>query len=308
MKTKPGPTTPDEAGGRDVEKTSPDGFAVRSFEEESSAMPLVKKSSVPSSSAKEARGFDPYRFQANTMPPGFRAELAAVTLPVVPAEELQDTPPPRAGGEPVLAPPERSTAAPEPRSVVVEAPPPPTEPALRLQSAPEPTLEDSLSSMDTSPSLRTRGRGARRLVLWSSAVVTFGILIAVYVLRSGNNRQEPSAPLPSLAAPQDVLGTPQERPSSQTPPPGASVEKAAPVQLEALTPVSTGNAVLQAPSHKEPKRRPQEPAIRRETAAPDPGLELPAIAEPSPPPVTPVGSSTASTNPLDKLIVPPGQE
>lgn len=55
--------------------------------------------SVPEGQPTNTDGFDPYRFGANSFPPGLRSELIRTKLPRVDPEELKDTLPPNTGLE-----------------------------------------------------------------------------------------------------------------------------------------------------------------------------------------------------------------
>ena len=55
---------------------------------------LGDQSTQPEAQAQPSDAFDPNKFQAHRMPPGFLAELVALELPSMPKERLQDTLPP----------------------------------------------------------------------------------------------------------------------------------------------------------------------------------------------------------------------
>lgn len=136
---------------------------------------------------RRTKGFDPFRFQVMTVPPGLRSEMAQVKLPRLGHEYFKETLPPPA------------TKAAEEAETKSNAPLAPKESTRKKNTLPMKTASDAPPPFEpverTPTSLAVPMNNTPRVVLWGSFGLLVGIVL-IFLLR-GFIQEEPAATAPS---------------------------------------------------------------------------------------------------------------
>jgi hypothetical protein len=92
--------------------------------------PVLTRAGDNAASSTSSKSFDPDRFQAHRMPPGFLGELLSLELPSMPKERIEETMPPTSAEELFAYVPQPATSG--NKTASTSPPPRPSAPASRI--------------------------------------------------------------------------------------------------------------------------------------------------------------------------------